>query len=162
MRRCPGPWAKVILEANFSINQGRQFDRTANIWIGPTNVYFGTTAEPSHNVARHWHVERDLTDYSSIFTVTQSGTVDLGNLVNQTYTSILHGSADILFYPLAPNQAPPRTADQVVELNRRFVTQGVNYLSGREIAALLDRIFGEFEYVEDAFIRHSRGRSRNS
>jgi SAM-dependent methyltransferase len=49
------------------------------------------------------------------------------------------------------------TADQVVELNRRFVTQGVNYLSGREIAALLDRIFGEFEYVEDAFIRHSRG-----
>jgi len=53
------------------------------------------------------------------------------------------------------------TADQVVELNRRFVTQGVNYLPGREIAALLDRIFGEFEYVEDAFIRHSRGRSRH-
>jgi hypothetical protein len=56
---CPGPWAKVILQANFSINQGRQFDRTANIWIGPTNIYFGTTSEPSHTVARHWHVERD-------------------------------------------------------------------------------------------------------
>lgn len=111
---CPGPWARVILEANFSINQGRQFDRTANIWIGPTNIYFGTTAEPSHNVSRNWHVERDLTDYSSIFTVTQAGTVDLGNLVNQTYTSILHGSADVLFYPLTPNQAPPRTADQVI------------------------------------------------
>ncbi len=111
---CPGPWAKVILQANFSINQGRQFDRTANIWIGPTNIYFGTTAEPSHNVARHWHVERDLTDYSSIFTVTQAGTVDLGNLVNSTYTSILHGSADILFYPVAQNQTPPRTADQVI------------------------------------------------
>jgi len=111
---CPGPWAKVILEANFSINQGRQFDRTANIWIGPTNIYFGTTAEPSHNVARHWHVERDLTDYSSIFTVTQAGTVDLGNLVNSTFTSILHGSADILFYPLAQNQLPPRAADQVI------------------------------------------------
>jgi len=62
----------------------------------PTNIYFGTTAEPSHTIARHWHVERDLTDYSSIFTVTQAGTVDLGNLVNQTYTGILHGSADIL------------------------------------------------------------------
>jgi hypothetical protein len=114
---CPGPWAKVILQANFSINQGRQFDRTANIWIGPTNIYFGTTAEPSHNVARHWHVERDLTDYSSIFTVTQAGTVDLGNLVNSTYTSILHGSADILFYPVAQNQTPPRTADQVIALS---------------------------------------------
>jgi hypothetical protein len=111
---CPGPWAKVILEANFSINQGRQFDRTANIWIGPTNIYFGTTSEPSHNVARSWHVERDLTDYSSIFTVTQNGTVDLGNLVDSTYTSVLHGSADILFYPLAQNQLPPRTADQVI------------------------------------------------
>lgn len=111
---CPGPWAKVILQANFSINEGRQFDRTANIWIGPTNIYFGTTAEPSHNVSRHWHVERDLTDYSSIFTVTQTGTVDLGNLVNSTYTSILHGSADILFFPLEQNQLPPRTADQVI------------------------------------------------
>jgi len=111
---CPGPWAKVILEANFSINQGRQFDRTANIWIGPTNIYFGTTAEPSHTVARHWHVERDLTDYSSIFTVTQAGTVDLGNLVNSTYTSVLHGSADLLFYPLEQNQLPPRAADQVI------------------------------------------------
>jgi Peptide N-acetyl-beta-D-glucosaminyl asparaginase amidase A len=111
---CPGPWSKVILEANFSINAGRQFDRTANIWIGPTNIYFGTTAEPSHNVARHWHVERDLTDYSSIFTISQVGTVDLGNLVNSTYTSVLHGSADILFFPLAQNQLPPRTADQVI------------------------------------------------
>ncbi len=111
---CPGPWAKVILEANFSINQGRQFDRTANIWIGPTNIYFGTTSEPSHTVARHWHVERDLTDYSSIFTVTQTGTVDLFNVVNQTYTGILHGSADVLFYPLAQGQTPPRTADQVI------------------------------------------------
>ena len=53
------------------------------------------------------------------------------------------------------------TADQVVELNRRFITQGVNYLSGRQIAAILDRIFGEFEYVEDAFIRHAPGRSRH-
>ena len=111
---CPGPWAKVILEANFSINQGRQYDRTANIWIGPTNIYFGTTSEPSHNVSRHWHVERDLTDYSSIFTVSQVGTVDLGNLVNQIYTGILHGSADILFYPPASGQLPPRSADQVV------------------------------------------------
>jgi hypothetical protein len=111
---CPGPWAKVILQANFSVSAGVQFDRTANIWIGPTNIYFGTTSEPQPHVARNWHVERDLTDYSSIFTVTQAGTVDLGNLVNKTYTGVLHGSADILFYPLAPNQNPPATADQVI------------------------------------------------
>ncbi|MGA2425448.1 MAG: peptide-N4-asparagine amidase [Terriglobales bacterium] len=111
---CPGPWAAVILEVNLSITKGIQYDRTANIWIGPTNVYFGTTAEDQPNEGRHWHVERDLTDYSSIFTVAQDGTVDLGNLVNKTYTGVLYGSADILFYPLAQGQQPPNAADQVI------------------------------------------------
>jgi hypothetical protein len=111
---CPGPWAKVVLQANFSVSSGIQFDRTANIWIGPTNIYFGTTSEPQPHVARNWHVERDLTDYSSIFTTAQPGTVDLGNLVNQTYTGVIHGSADMLFYPVAPHQTAPRTADQVI------------------------------------------------
>ncbi len=114
---CPGPWAKVVFEADFSVTAGRQFDRTANIWIGPTNIYFGTTAEPSHTVARSWHVESDLTEYSPVFTTAQSGEVDLGNLVNSTYTGILFGSADIEFYPLAKHQQPPVTADQVLALS---------------------------------------------
>jgi hypothetical protein len=104
----------VILEVNTSITKGIQYDRTANIWIGPTNIYFGTTAEDHPSEGRNWHVERDLTDYSSIFTSAQDGTVDLFNIVNKTYTGVLHGSADILFYPLAPNQQPPYVADQVI------------------------------------------------
>jgi SAM-dependent methyltransferase len=52
------------------------------------------------------------------------------------------------------------TADRVLDLNRQFLTHGVNYLAGRQIADLLHRIFGEFAYVEDAFISHSPGRSR--
>src|SRR4051812_30749115 len=55
---CPGPWAKVVLNADFSIQAGRQFDRTAEIWIGGVNVYFGTTSEPSGKVARSWHITR--------------------------------------------------------------------------------------------------------
>ena len=47
---CPGPWAKVVLNADFSIQAGRQFDRTAEIWIGGVNVYFGTTSEPSQKL----------------------------------------------------------------------------------------------------------------
>jgi hypothetical protein len=106
---CPVPWAKVILEADFSISAGIQYDRTANIWIGPANIYFGTTAEDAPHVARNWHIERDLTDYSSIFTTTQQGTVDLGNLVNSTYTGVIHGSATLFFYPPEPNQPPTTT-----------------------------------------------------
>ena len=111
---CAAPWAKVILEADFSVTEGIQYDRTANIWIGPTNIYFGTTSEPDPSDARHWHIERDLTDYSSIFTGPQTGTVYLFNLYNQQYNGVLHGSATLYFYPLAPSQAAPVPADQVV------------------------------------------------
>jgi hypothetical protein len=113
---CPGPWAGVVINADWSIDAGRQFDRTAEIWIGGANVYFGTTAEPSHTVARSWHVESNLIDYSPLFTTTQAGRVDLGNLVNTTYTSVIHGSAYIQFYPVGQSQ-PPRTADIVLPMS---------------------------------------------
>jgi hypothetical protein len=113
---CPPPWAAVVLEADWSVDAGRQFDRTGNIWIGGTNVYFGTTAEPSHNVMRSWHTESNLTDYSPLFTVSQGGRVDLFNLVNMTYTSHIHGSAAMQFYPLAQGQDLPPTANVVLPM----------------------------------------------
>src|SRR6516225_8877750 len=113
---CPGPWAKVVLNADWSVDAGRQFDRTAEIWIGGTNVYFGTTAEPSRTVERSWHTESDLTEYSALLTIAQGGRVDLGNLVNDTYTSHLHGSAYLQFYPVAKHQQSPVVADQVLPM----------------------------------------------
>jgi len=116
---CPGPWEKVILSADFNITAGVQYDRTANIWIGGVNVYFGTTAEPSHNVARNWHVESDLTDYAPLFAMNQNGEVDLGNLVNSTYTGILYGSAELEFYPVPKrwHEQAPDTASHVYPLS---------------------------------------------
>ncbi len=114
---CPAPWAKVVLEADFSVTAGRQFDRTAQIAIGHVNVYYGTTAEPSASVSPSWHVERDLTDYSPLFTAAQTGEVNLGNLVNSTYTGILHGSARLLLYPTSHSAPAPRTADAVLPLS---------------------------------------------
>ncbi len=111
-----GPWAKVVLNADWSVDAGRQFDRTAEIWIGGTNVYFGTTAEPSANVERSWHAEVDLTDYSTLLTTAQDGRVDLGNLVNNTYTSHLHGTAYLQFYPVGKHQQPPAVADMVLPM----------------------------------------------
>ena len=111
---CAAPWAKVILVADFAVTKGIQYDRTANIWIGPTNIYFGTTSEPDPSDARHWQIQRDLTDYTSIFTTAQVGTVDLGNLVNKTYTGVIYGSATVLFYPVPAKGTAPVTADQVI------------------------------------------------
>lgn len=114
---CPGPWAKVVLVVNIRVDAGVQFDRTANIWLGGTNIYFGTTAEPSPTLGPRWHNETDLTDYSPLFTIPQSGSIYLGNTVNSTYTSIQTASAKLEFYPLAPNQTPPVTAGVVLPLS---------------------------------------------
>jgi len=114
---CPGPWAAVVFEADWSVDAGRQFDRTGEIWIGGANIFFGTTPEPSAAVMRTWHTESNLTELSPLFTVAQQGRVDLGNLVNQTYTSHIHGSAYLQFYPLAQGQNPPPTANVVLPMS---------------------------------------------
>lgn len=116
---CPGPWQKVVLEADYSVDPGRQFDRTATLWIGGVNVYFGTTAEPTrppNPIGRSWHVERDLTDYTAMLLTPQAGRAELGNLVNSTFTSHLHGTADIAFYPL-DDEPRQQTADVVLPLS---------------------------------------------
>jgi hypothetical protein len=114
---CPGPWAKVILESDISLNPGIQFDRTANFWLGPVNIYFGTTAEPSPNLGPSWHIEYDLTDYSSIFYAAQAGQADIGNTLCCGLTSTIYASATLEFYPLAKGQAPPVAANEVLALS---------------------------------------------
>jgi hypothetical protein len=114
---CPGPWAAVVFEADWSVDPGVQYDRTANIWIAGANIFFGTTAEPSQNFMRTWHTESNLTEYSPLFSVAQSGQVTLGNLVNNQYTSHYHGSAYLQFYPLAQGQNPPATASVLLPLS---------------------------------------------
>lgn len=101
---CPGPYRKIVFQADWSVTAGRQFDRTANVWIGGANVYFGTTAEPSRKVSRSWHVERDLTDYAPLFASPQPGRADLGNLVDSTFTGVLHGTASLQFYRRAAEE----------------------------------------------------------
>ena len=35
---CPGPWAKVVFTADFTVQSGRQFDRTAAFYLGHANI----------------------------------------------------------------------------------------------------------------------------
>jgi hypothetical protein len=117
---CPGPWQKVVLEADYSVEAGRQFDRTATLWIGGGNIYFGTTAEPSHTVGRAWHIERDLTEYSALLAQASTGRAELGNLVNSTYTSSLWGAAALYFYPLEQEREDtiaPKVPDRILPLS---------------------------------------------
>jgi hypothetical protein len=114
---CPGPWAKVIFTADFSIQPGVQFDRTGQVFFGNVNIYFGTTAEPLQSVTDTWHVERDLTDYASLFTAAQTGYASLGNIVGADgLTSTIFGTFKLLFYQADFINPAPRVADLVLPL----------------------------------------------
>jgi hypothetical protein len=113
---CPGPWAKVVFAADFSVNGTNQFDRTAEIQLADTMIYFGTTQEPSATEQPSWHVESDLTDYTALFRSSQPGTMELGNTVNAQDNGVETVSAYLEFYPADLRNPSPRTADEVLPL----------------------------------------------
>ncbi|HEX4770260.1 MAG TPA: peptide-N4-asparagine amidase [Bryobacteraceae bacterium] len=114
---CPGPWAKVVFTADFTVSEGRQYDRNAAFYLGHANIYYGTTAEPSANVSPSWHVERDVTDLSAIFKTAQSGEANIGNFVGVhggvTYNGIIYANASLDFYKASPS-APAATVPDIV------------------------------------------------
>ncbi|PYV78575.1 MAG: peptide-N(4)-(N-acetyl-beta-glucosaminyl)asparagine amidase [Acidobacteria bacterium] len=120
---CPGPWNKVVLDIDISETAGRQFDRTASLYMGNTNLYFGTTPEPIRTAANAWHIERDITDYSALlanpqqgFMILQNCTTDCPPPYNTLLTGVFTVSAFVEFFP-TPGQGPaPRVADEVLPL----------------------------------------------
>ena len=116
---CKGPWAKVIFTADFSIQPGVQFDRTGQVFFGGVNIYFGTTAEPLQTQTDTWHVERDLTDYSSLFKTAQTGFASLGNIVGADgLNSIIFGTFKLEFYEANFFNPAPRAADEVLPVQQ--------------------------------------------
>jgi hypothetical protein len=115
---CPGPWAKVVFTADFTVTAGRQYDRTASFYLGHANIYYGTTAEPRAALSPSWHVERDVTDLSAIFKTAETGEANLGNFVGVyngvTYNGIIYANAALEFYPASWRDPAPETPDIVV------------------------------------------------
>ena len=103
---CQGNWSKVVLEADFSISGDSQSD-VANIWVGGVNLFFGSTPTPSATLSPSWHVERDLTDYTSLLKSSQQGQSLVKTIVNGNSQGTVHGSARLLFYPGKPAAAAP-------------------------------------------------------
>lgn len=118
---CPGPWAKVVFTADFTVTAGTQYDRTGAFYLGHANLYYGTTAEPSSTLSPSWHVERDVTDLSAIFKSAQTGEANLGNFVGESggvdYNGIIYANAALEFYPADFRDPAPRVPDVVVPVN---------------------------------------------
>lgn len=113
---CPGPWNKVVFKADYNVTAGRQYDRTASVWIGGVNIYFGTTQEPQSTVSPSWHVERNVTDLSTLLKTAQTGNAIVFNVYDDTYNGSITGSAELDFYPATPDYPAPPVADQVLSL----------------------------------------------
>jgi hypothetical protein len=114
---CPGPWAKVILTADFTVSAGNQFDRTGWFYLGDVNLFFGTTAEPRSNLSPSWHIERDVTDLTSVLKTAQPGSASIGNIVNSVDTSTIFANAALEFFPASRLGLAPATPDIVVGMS---------------------------------------------
>src|SRR5215469_5186501 len=134
---CQGPWKKVVLDIDFSENGGVQFDRTASLYIGNANIYFGTTPEPLPVLTNTWHVERDITDYSALLATAQTGTMVLQNCTTDCpppYNTRLNGvftvNANLEFYPASQGSGDDggqmRVPDMVLPLEQSNGSGGFN------------------------------------
>jgi len=113
---CPAPWSKVVLEADFHVTAGEQFDRTAFINLAGVNLLTGTTMEPGRKRAPQWHVEQDVTDYTALFKDRRAGEALLTNYVDGRYTGRLFLGARLVFYSASADFPAAKTPDLVLAL----------------------------------------------
>lgn len=111
---CPGPWNKVVLEMDGAV-KGVQYDRLGYLQIGGMTVFSTSTPEPSREGIQ-WHVEKDISAYASLLESPQQVRMYLGNVVNQTYTGVIHIKARVTFYNADRRHPALAAADSVVAL----------------------------------------------
>lgn len=95
---CPGPWRKVVLEADFDVSTGTQFDRSADLTLGGATLFLGTTMEPGDTYAPHWQVARDVTDYAALLRTPIEGRAILVNYLDKDHDAHVHWGARLVFY----------------------------------------------------------------
>ena len=113
--QCAGPWAKVVLDWSGSV-AGRQYDRLAGVWIGGAEVLRTSTPEPDDDGIT-WHVAKDITSFTPLLRGPQPLVVDLGNIVNSTYTGVYHMTLTVTYYTADRHHPAPRAADRIVPLS---------------------------------------------
>src|SRR3954469_1353613 len=100
---CQGPWSKVVLRMHGAV-KGVQYDRLGHITIGGVGVFRTSTPEPSTDGIA-WDVEKDVTSYAPLLKTSQPVVMELGNVVNDTYTGVLDITVTLDFY-LADRHTP--------------------------------------------------------
>lgn len=111
---CAGPWSKVVLNWTAK-SQGRQYDRLAGLWIGGAEVLRTSTPEPDPSGIT-WSFDRDITEFAPLLHQAQPFVVDLGNVVNDTYTGSYDVTVTVTYYRADRAHPAPKQADTVLPL----------------------------------------------
>ncbi|UGB36865.1 hypothetical protein [Frateuria soli] len=115
---CRPPWAKVVLQVDLSSSRHTVVN---DIGISLGGIRLFHQAAPRYDLPASWHAERDLTDYSRLFTAPHTGSYwtlkDSENIDPGGQGSAFTGSARLLFYPPTTQTPAPRVPDAVVRLD---------------------------------------------
>ncbi|KAJ1538943.1 hypothetical protein HK405_013333, partial [Cladochytrium tenue] len=150
---CGTAWSLVTLNWEGHIT-GVQFDRIVQIYVGEAEVLRGTTDEPSR-LGIYWELQKDVTDFSPIFTQEQTVTVILDNIVDSTYTGVFNTHLYFDFYVAdESNPVPDTVPDVLIPLsqpspNFAYTITGGNAAAYNISAGLIppNVVRAEFEYV---------------
>ncbi|QDS76619.1 hypothetical protein FKW77_007819 [Venturia effusa] len=100
--------------------RGRQFDRLATMFLGDIEVWRLSTAEPTA-AGIVFKYTKDMTPYISLWNKPQKIIFDLGNLVNDIYTSPFNTTLVARFWI---QEDPPTTADLILPISTKAGAQG--------------------------------------
>ncbi|SPO06695.1 related to peptide-n4-(n-acetyl-beta-d-glucosaminyl) asparaginase amidase N [Cephalotrichum gorgonifer] len=93
---------RVILDLTV-VSAGHQFDRLALMYLGDTEVWRTSTAEPTEGGIA-WTHRKDVTPFLSLWRTPQKLIFDLGNLIDETYTAPFNTTLTATFFSTAPGE----------------------------------------------------------
>jgi hypothetical protein len=105
---------------NFTVtSQGRQFDRLALMYLGDTEVWRTSTAEPVQPPGIHWTYLKDMTEYLSLWKTPQTLIFDLGNLIDDKYTGAFNTTLTATFFTAEDESGVAPPSDLVIPISKR-------------------------------------------
>ncbi|KAB5577673.1 peptide N-acetyl-beta-D-glucosaminyl asparaginase amidase A-domain-containing protein [Coniochaeta sp. 2T2.1] len=105
---------------NFTVtSQGRQFDRLALMYLGDTEVWRTSTAEPVQPPGIRWTYMKDMTEYLSLWKTPQKVIFDLGNLINDKYTGPFNTTLTATFFTAEDQSGAAPPSDLIIPISKR-------------------------------------------
>lgn len=117
---------RVVL--NFTVmSEGRQYDRLALAYLGDTEIWRTSTAEPTTAPGIRWTYLKESTEYLALWKSPQKLIFDLGNLITDVYTGTFNTTLTATFFTDEVDVATAPPADLIIPISaRRSSEDGVS------------------------------------